>query len=111
LQTPKQVGVLARLLAETILPRIAAFFAERGVRRSPEKTVMTPLVDGLDFLGHTRRKHARRNGKPAKRQITPSKGSFQDIKTQVKALGKQAVDVTPAQRIERLNPVLRGVGI
>jgi RNA-directed DNA polymerase len=97
-----------QVLEDTIRPRITAFLAERGVRLSPEKTVMTPIPDGFDFLGQTLRKHARRNGKPAKLQITPRKGSFQGIKTQVKALCKQAVGATPAQLIERLNPVLRG---
>jgi len=69
---------------------------------------MTTLTDGFDFLGQTLRKHERLNGKPAKLQITPSKGSFQGIKTKVKALCKQAVGATPARLIESLNPVLRG---
>jgi RNA-directed DNA polymerase len=97
-----------QVLEETILPRITAFLAERGVRLSTEKTVMTPITDGFDFLGQPLRQHARRHGKPAKLQITPSKGSFQGIKTKVKALCKQAVGATPAQLLERLNPVVRG---
>src|SRR5262249_42511232 len=97
-----------QVVEETILPRITAFLAARGVRLSPEKTVMTPLTDGFDFLGQPLRQQARRHGQPAKRQITPSTGSFQGIKTTVKALCKQAVGATPAQLIERLNPVLRG---
>jgi RNA-directed DNA polymerase len=97
-----------QVLEETILPRINAFLAERGVRLSPAKTVMTPLTDGFDFFGQTRRKPARRNGTPAQLQRTPSKGSFQGIKTKVQALCKPAVGATPARRIESLNPVLRG---
>ena len=97
-----------QVLEETILPRITAFLAERGVRLSTEKTVITPITDGFDFLGQTLRKHERLNGKPAKLQITPSKGSFQGIKTKVKALCQQAVGATPARLIESLNPVLRG---
>jgi RNA-directed DNA polymerase len=93
---------------ETILPRINAFLAERGVRLSTEKTVITPIPAGFDFLGQTLRKHERRSGKPAKLQITPSQVSFQGIKTPVKALCKQAVGATPARLIESLNPVLRG---
>jgi RNA-directed DNA polymerase len=69
---------------------------------------MPPSTDGFDCLGQTLRKHARRNGKPAKRQITPSKGSFQGINTKGKALCTQAVGATPAQLIARLTPVLRG---
>jgi RNA-directed DNA polymerase len=97
-----------QVLEETILPRISAFLAERGVRLSTEKTGMTPITDGFDLLGQTLRKQARRQGKPPKLQITPSKGRFQGSKTKVKALAKQAVGATPAQLIERLNPVLRG---
>jgi RNA-directed DNA polymerase len=69
---------------------------------------MTPITDGLDFLGQPLRKHERLNGKPAKLQITPSTGSVQGIKAKVKALCQQAVGATPARRIESLNPVLRG---
>jgi RNA-directed DNA polymerase len=97
-----------QVLEETILPRINALLAERGVRLSPEKTVMTPITDGFDVLGQTLRKQERLNGNPATLQITPSKGSVQGIKTKGKALCKQAVGATPARLIERLNPVLRG---
>jgi RNA-directed DNA polymerase len=97
-----------QVLEETVLPRISAFLAVRGLRLSREKTVITPITDGFDFLGQTLRKHARVNGKPAKLQITPSKASFQSIKRQVKALCKQAIGATPARLIDRLNPVLRG---
>jgi RNA-directed DNA polymerase len=38
-----------KVLEETVLPRITAFLAERGVRRSPTKTVITPITQGVDF--------------------------------------------------------------
>jgi RNA-directed DNA polymerase len=63
--------------AEGVLPRLEAFLAERGVRLSPEKTVLTPLAQGFDFLGQTVRKRERPDGKRAKLQITPSTASFQ----------------------------------
>ena len=65
-----------RRLEEVVLPRINAFLAERGVWLSTEKTVITPICEGFDFLGQTLRKHERCNGKPAKLRITPSKASF-----------------------------------
>jgi RNA-directed DNA polymerase len=95
-------------LAEVVLPRIDAFLAERGVRLSPEKTVITPLAQGVDFLGQTIRKPERPTGKPAKLQITPSTASFQTLKDKVRTLCKQARGATPAQLIETLTPVLRG---
>ncbi|HEV8718965.1 MAG TPA: group II intron reverse transcriptase/maturase [Candidatus Binatia bacterium] len=103
------VTATSRHVLETVtLPRIAAFLAERGVRLSTEKTVITPLAQGFDFLGQTVRKPARPNGKPAKLQITPSKASFQALRDKVKALCKQARGHTPEQLIDTFTPVLRG---
>jgi RNA-directed DNA polymerase len=95
-------------LAEVVLPRIETFLADRGVRLSAEKTVITPLTQGFDFLGQTVRKPERPNGQPAKLQITPSKASFQALKGKVRTFCKQAKGATPAQLIETLTPVLRG---
>jgi RNA-directed DNA polymerase len=97
-----------QVLAETVLPRTKAFLAERGVQLSAEKTVITPITQGFDFLGQTVRKPQRPNGKPAKLQITPSKVSFQALKDKVRTLCQQARGTTPARLIETLNPVLRG---
>jgi RNA-directed DNA polymerase len=96
------------VLEETVLPRINAFLAARGVRLSRTKTVITHISQGFDFLGQTLRKYERPQGKPAKLQITPSKASLQAIKARVKALCKQSTGSTPAQLIGTLNPVLRG---
>jgi RNA-directed DNA polymerase len=92
-------------LAETILPRSPAFFADRGVRRSTEKTGMTPSTDGLAVLGQPRRQPVRLHGQPAQRPIPPSQGSCQGSKTQVTALGQPAVGATPARRLESRHPV------
>jgi RNA-directed DNA polymerase len=97
-----------QVLADTVLPRITAFLAERGVRLSPTKSVITPITQGFNFLGQTLRKYERPSGKPAKLQITPSKASFQALKARVKALCKQAAGHTPAQLIDTLNLVLCG---
>jgi RNA-directed DNA polymerase len=48
-----------QVLEDTVLPQINAFLAERGVRLSPTKTVITPIAQGFDFLGQTLRKHER----------------------------------------------------
>jgi len=97
-----------QVLEEVILPRIAAFLLERGVRLSAEKTVITPLAQGFDFLGQTLRKHERPNGKSAKLRITPSKASLQALMAKVRTLCKQARGATPTQLIDTLTPVLRG---
>jgi RNA-directed DNA polymerase len=97
-----------QVLEDTVLPRMNALLAARGVRLSPTKTVITPITQGFDFLGQTLRKYERPNGQLGKLQMTPSKVSFQALKARVKALCKQAAGPTPAQLIDTLNPVLRG---
>jgi RNA-directed DNA polymerase len=97
-----------QVLEDLVLPRINAFLAERGVRLSPTKTVITPISQGFDFLGQTLRKHERPNEKPAKLQITPSRASLQALTAKVKALCKRTAGRTPAQLIDILNPILRG---
>jgi RNA-directed DNA polymerase len=94
-----------QVLEDSVLPRINAFLAERGVRLSPTKTVITPITQGFDFLGQTLRKHER---PPGKLQITPSQASVRALKARIKALCKQSTGRTPAQLIATLNPVLRG---
>jgi RNA-directed DNA polymerase len=78
------------------------------VRLSPEKTVITPLAQGFDFLGQTVRKHERPNRQAAKLRITPSRASLQALTAKVRTLCKQARGATPAQLIDTLTPVLRG---
>jgi RNA-directed DNA polymerase len=96
------------VLEDVILPRINAFLAERGVRLSPTKTLITPIEQGFDFLGQTIRKYPHAKDTPAKLQITPSQASFQRIKGKIRTLCKHAAGHTPEQLIETLNPVLRG---
>ena len=61
-------------------------------------------------LGQTLRKHERRNGKPAKLRITPSKASFQALKDKVRTRCKQAVGATAEALIDTLNPRLARLG-
>jgi RNA-directed DNA polymerase len=97
-----------QVLEEVVLPQINAFLTERGVRLSAEKTALTPISQGVDFLGQTLRKHERPTGKRGKLQITPSKASFQTLTAKVRTLCKQARGATPEKLIDTLNPVLRG---
>ena len=97
-----------REVLEDLIPELEAFLAVRGVSLSKEKTKITPINKGFDFLGQTIRKHPRPNGKPAKLQITPSKASFQGIKEKIRAICKSHKGATPDKLINKLNPVLRG---
>jgi RNA-directed DNA polymerase len=52
-------GSSRELLETTIKPRIEVFMGERGLQLSPEKTCITHIEDGFDFLGHHIRKYKR----------------------------------------------------
>ena len=96
------------VLREEIIPKINAFLEPRGVRLSEQKTKVTHISQGFDFLGQTIRKFVRRDASLGKIQITPSRASFKAIKAKVKAICKASGGLTQAQLIDQLNPVLRG---
>jgi RNA-directed DNA polymerase len=96
------------VLEQLIIPRIEAFLQERGVSLSQEKTRITHITEGFDFLGQNIRKHTNADGSLGRLQITPSAASFQNIKDKVKAQTKRYKGATPKRLIEKLNPMLRG---
>ena len=46
-------GATKELLEEQVKPLVAAFLRERGLELSPEKTRITHIATGFDFLGQT----------------------------------------------------------
>ncbi len=94
-------------LEGVIMPKINHFLAQRGVALSPEKTKITHISDGFDFLGQTIRKHKTEKGL-GKLQVTPSKNSLKRIKTKINAVCKTSSGLSQKALIERLNPILRG---
>jgi RNA-directed DNA polymerase len=96
------------VLEDEIIPKINAFLKPRGVQLSEQKTQVTHISKGFDFLGQSIRKYRRRDGRLGKIQIEPSKKSVQSIKNKIKAICKSSGQLTQAQLISRLNPVLRG---
>ncbi len=96
------------VLEEGIMPKINAFLEPRGVQLSEQKTKVTHISDGFDFLGQTVRKYYRQDGKLGKIQIEPSDRSIESIKDKAKTICKSSGQLTQAEMIWRLNPVLRG---
>src|SRR6202011_2884522 len=64
-------GRSKELLEQEVKPLVEQFMRERGLVLSAEKTVITHIKQGFDFLGQTVRKYQK--GKRAKFFITPSK--------------------------------------
>jgi RNA-directed DNA polymerase len=90
------------LLGEDIEPGVVAFLAERGLELSAEKTKLTDIEDGFDFLGQNVRKY---NGKLL---IKPSKDSVKRLMAKVRAIIKANPCTSAGQLIVQLNPLIRG---
>ena len=90
------------LLETTVKPLVEAFLQERGLTLSPEKTVVTPISAGVDFLGqHLRTYHGTL-------RITPSAKNTKAFLDKVRAIITTSSQVSAGELIERLNPVIRG---
>ena len=95
-------GESLELLRDKVLPLIRIFLQERGLRLSEEKTLITHIDDGFDFLGKNIRKY---NGKLL---IKPSKTSIKSFLDKVRGIIKNNPSIKQEILIHRLNPVIRG---
>ncbi len=93
-----------------IQPLITQFLRERGLTLSVEKTHITHIEEGFDFLGQHIRKY--RNGRGKSKQckllITPSRKNVRAFLTKVRAIVKGNKQATAGHLIAQLNPVMRG---
>jgi RNA-directed DNA polymerase len=90
------------LLETQIRPLVAEFLKERGLELSEEKTKITHLRDGFDFLGQNVRAFGNKTlVRPSKKNIAAFLGKIRKV---VKA-NKQA---TAADLVQLLNPMIRG---
>lgn len=95
-------GESPEFLREEVLPIIRDFMTERGLQLSEEKTVITHIEDGFDFLGKNIRKY---NGKLL---IKPSKQSVGSLLKKVREIVKSNKSAKQDSLIRQLNPVIRG---
>jgi RNA-directed DNA polymerase len=78
------------------------FLAERGLELSPEKTKLTNITEGFDFLGQNVRRY---NDKLI---IKPSKKNIKAFTDKVKTTLKASRSSTAGDLIQKLNPIIRG---
>ena len=95
-------GVSRELLENEVKPIVEAFLQERGLALSPEKTFITHITDGFDFLGQNIRKY---NGKFL---IKPSKKNIKKFLTNVRKVIKGNAQATAGNLIAMLNPKIQG---
>jgi RNA-directed DNA polymerase len=90
-------------LENEVQPLVRLFLSERGLSLSDEKTKITHISEGFNFLSqHTRRYDS------GKFLIKPSDSSVKDVKLKLRQIVFQNLGVKPNRLIELLNPLLRG---
>jgi RNA-directed DNA polymerase len=97
-------GATKELLEKDVKPVVIQFLAERGLSLSEEKTVITHIDDGFDFLGFNIRSYK------GKVLTKPSKKSITSIVEKIKSIIKNNKQAKQENLIRLLNPVIRGWG-
>ena len=95
-------GDSKELLENEVRPLVEGFLKERGLALSADKTRITHIDEGFDFLGQNLRKY---DGKPL---VKPSKKNTHAFLEKVRALIGANKTVSQATLIDSLNPVIRG---
>jgi RNA-directed DNA polymerase len=95
-------GISQELLDSEIKPLVAAFLRERGLELSEEKTSITHIKDGFDFLGQNVRKY------DGKLLIKPSSKNVKTFLTDIRQVIKANKQATAYALITLLNPKIRG---
>jgi RNA-directed DNA polymerase len=95
-------GNSKELLEEQVKPAIENFLATRGLTLSDEKTRITHIDEGFDFLGFNVRKYK------GKLLIKPSKKNTKAMLDKVRGLIKKRKEVATDNLIRELNPIIRG---
>lgn len=93
------------VLEEQVKPAISSFLSRRGLTLSEEKTHLTHIDDGFDFLGQNVRKYG------GKLLIKPAKKSVENLLRKVKSIIRQYCTAKTIDLIDKLNPLLRGWGL
>jgi RNA-directed DNA polymerase len=96
-------GTSRVLLQREVQPLVEHFLQERGLELSHEKTRITHIEDGFDFLGQTVRRF--RNGKIL---IKPSKRSVKTFLSKIQEMIDNSGGMTTGDLVRRLNQQIKG---
>jgi len=95
-------GISKEVLESKVLPAVKQFMAARGLELSDEKTRITHISEGFDFLGQNVRKYS------GKLLIKPAKKSVKSLLDKVREVVKGNASAAQAVVIQKLNPIIRG---
>jgi RNA-directed DNA polymerase len=95
--------------AESLREDIAGVLTTMGLRLSPEKTLITHIDEGLDFLGWRIQRHRKPGTNRHYVYTYPAKKALRAVTAKVKTLCRQVGTDQPLDALlRRLNPALRG---
>lgn len=87
---------------------IAVVFSTMGLRLSREKTLITHIEDGLDFLCWRIQRHRKRGTGKHFVYLYPAKKALRSVMDKVKKLCWQDVNLSLGTLLHQLNQVLQG---
>ena len=94
--------------AEALREEIAEVLTGMGLRLSPEKTLITHIDEGLDFLGWRIQRHRKRGTDKRYVYVYPAKKALHAIMAKVKEACGLDTNLPLEVLLHRLNPVLLG---
>ncbi|PHI32738.1 group II intron reverse transcriptase/maturase [Budvicia aquatica] len=95
-------GSSKTLLEQKVKPVVISFMKERGLTLSIEKTAITHIEEGFDFLGQNIRKYK------GKFLIKPSKKNLKNFLNKIRTIITENKTTPAYLLIAQLNPVIRG---
>ena len=90
-------GRTPEVLTQEVKPLVEGFLTERGLTLAPEKTRITHIEQGLDFLGQRIRKYK------GKFLATPSKKNTQTVLEKIRGILRSYKQATAGNLIVQLN--------
>lgn len=95
-------GISREILEREVKPLVTDFMSQRGLTLSEEKTAITHIVEGFDFLGRNFRKY------DGKLFIKPSKKNRKTFLQKVRSTIEGNKTAKASTLITSLNPMIRG---
>jgi RNA-directed DNA polymerase len=94
--------------AQSMYQKLIPYLQKRGIKLSADKTRVTHIEDGFDFLGFSLRQYKTEQGN--KLLIKPSKDSIKKAKSKIKDTFAIMRGRPVKEIIRVLNPIIRGYG-
>ncbi len=95
-------GESQEILTEQVVPIVKTFLRERGLEFSAEKTNITHIEKGFDFLGQNVRKYQ------DKLLIKPANKNLKAVLTKIRTIIKANKQAPASDLIIQLNPIIKG---